>query len=109
RDLEPAAAGRDRNVLFAADRKFDGVSLHGRAEPRLPQCLAGSYVERAEYPIDVADEADTARRRQHTGKERAALFATPDLLHRFHVVRGKLAKIAVAAGHLEEAPIRSGP
>ena len=57
-------------------------SLHRRAEPRLPENLAGLHVERAEVAIEIADERDAAGRREHRREERRALLVAPELLHR---------------------------
>src|SRR5207244_1386104 len=77
------------------------------AEPRLPQRVAGPDVERPERAIEIADEADTARRGDHAGEVRRSLLAAPDLFHRLHIVGGELADVAVGAGHLEEAAVRA--
>src|SRR5262245_27254489 len=111
RDVARAAAakaGCDRDVLTAADGEGDGRALHGGAEPRLPQRLPGLHVERAERAIEIADEADAARRRHDRRQERRALLARPDLLHRLRVVGGELPDVAVAARHFEEAPVGAG-
>src|SRR5262245_7935394 len=105
RTFEAAASRRDRDVLAPADRERHRIPLHRRAEPRLPQRLAGPDVERAEHPIDVADKTDAAGRRQDRRQKRRALLAAPHFPQRLDVVRRELAEIAVAARHLEEPAV----
>src|SRR5262252_3427302 len=99
-----AVACRHGDVLPAVDAERDRESLDRRAEARLPQDLACLRVERAEHAIEIADEHDAAGSRNRRGHERRALRVRPVLLHRPNVERAEFADVAVAAGHLVEAP-----
>ena len=84
-------------------------SLHRRAEPRLPQHLAGLHVERAERAIEIADER---RRRRRSTAPRSGTARAARVLHTSFIVvdvEGReLADVAVGAGHLEEAAAGAG-
>src|SRR5262245_56231238 len=69
-----AETRHDADVLTTVDLEAHRESLGRRAEPRLPQDLAGLHVVRAHVAIDVADEQQTARRRQHAGQVGRALL-----------------------------------
>src|SRR5476649_2131050 len=60
-------AGRNRHELLAADAEGRGETLRRRAQPGLPQGLAGLDVEGAEGAVPVADKADAAGRGDRTG------------------------------------------
>src|SRR4029077_7577864 len=74
----------------------------------LPQGFAGSNIERAKCPIEIANKADAAGRRQHTGEEGRSMLLAPYLFHVVRIVGDELSNVAVAAGHLEEAARRAG-
>src|SRR5688572_27225270 len=103
-----AETGRHGHVLLAARGKRHREALHGRAEPRLPQHLAGLDVECAEVAVEVADEADVAGGCERSREKGGALLAAPDFLHRPHINGDKLPDVAVAPGHFKEASIGSG-
>src|ERR1700694_524750 len=75
-----AVAGRDRDVLLAANGERQGEALPRGSQPNLPQDAAGIGIEGAEHAVQVAGECEASRGREHSGQERSALLIFPDFL-----------------------------
>ena len=101
----PAARGRHRDVLHAADLVGDGEAHHRGAQPTLPEHLAGAHVVGADPAVEVAGKDQPSRRGQRGGQEGRALLDAPHLLQRRHVVGGQLAEVAARAGHLHPGAV----
>ena len=69
-DLRAAAviAGGNGNELLAIDREGGGETGGGRAQPGLPQGLAGLDVEGRSDAVPIVDETDAARHGHRTGQ-----------------------------------------
>ena len=105
RGLPPPRPDITAMYCLPSTLKLTGIALRRRAEPRLPEHLAGLHVVRAHVAIDVADEHEAAGRRKRRRQERRALLVLPHFLHRPHVVGGELAGLFLAVGRVLEQPI----
>ena len=82
--------GHDGDILPPVGGERDREALHRSRQPRLPEHLAGLDVDGFELAVEIADERDTAARRDDGRQERRALLERPELCHRPRVVRREL-------------------
>src|SRR5258706_8434795 len=100
-----AEACGDGDVLLAVNAERHGKTLHRSAKSNLPERFSGIDIHGAKRAVEITDERDASRSREHGGEEQRLLLECPDFFHLVHIVRGYSSNNAICAKYFVKKPL----